>query len=176
MANEPDSPAGDLYDVRFLKPAEIRLFRVSPEDSRVRMLYKDDRCYREVRIARALPLSDPDQYIGLRDGDDKEIGMLRTLEGVDEESLKVIEEELAKRYFLPKIMKVLKVKDQFGIVVWDVETDYGMRRYTVRNMRDNTVQLSSGRVLMTDTDGNRFEFPDLAVLDARSLEVISKVV
>jgi hypothetical protein len=171
-------PAKDdsLYDVRFLDPADIRLFRISPEDSLVRMLFKDEYCYREVRIARALPLSNPVQYIGLRDGDDKEIGMLRGLDGLDPESSKIIEEELAKRYFLPKILKVLKVKDQFGIVVWDVETDFGKKRYTVRNMRDNTVQLSPGRVLMTDTDGNRFEFPDIEQLDVRSLEVITKVV
>ena len=176
MATETDRTGTNQYDVHFLDPEEIRLFRVTPDDSRVRMLYKDERCYREVRIARALPLSDPGHYIGLRDGEDKEIGMLRDLSGLDRESVGIVEEELAKRYFLPKVLKVLKVKDQFGIVVWDVETDYGKRRFTVRNMRDNTVQLSSGRVLMTDTDGNRFEFPDLERLDPRSLEVISKVV
>lgn len=164
------------YDVRFLDPTNIRLFRLAPDDLLIRMQIGDDRCYREVRIARTLPLSDPDRYIGLRDGEDKEIGMLRSLNGLDSQSRQVIEEELARRYFLPKVLRVARVQDQFGVVVWDVETDYGHRRYTVRNMRDNTVQLADGRVLMTDTDGNRFEFPDIERLDPRSLEVISKVV
>lgn len=176
MASEPTSDGASDYDVRLLDPQDIRLFRAAPEDTVVRMLYRNDRCWREVRIAHALPLSDPDHYIGLRDGVDKEIGMLRDLKGLDLQSLEILKGELARRFFLPKVERVTRVRDQFGVVVWDVETDFGPRRYTVRNMRDNTVQLPDGRVLMTDTDGNRFEFPDVESLDPRSLEVITKVV
>lgn len=177
MPSNPETAVEDSkYDVRFLDPADIRLFRLTPEDSLVRMLVRDELCWRDVRIAHALPLSDPDHYIGLRDGADKEIGMLHDLKDLDPQSLQIIREELARRYFLPKVQRVAEVKDQFGVVVWDVETDFGPRRYTVRNMRDNTVQLPDGRVLMTDTDGNRFEFPSIEALDPKSLEVITKVV
>ena len=177
MSSQPETAVEDSkYDVRFLDPADIRLFRVTPDDTVVRMLYRDELCWREVRIAHAMPLSDPDHYIGLRDGADKEIGMLADLKSIDSQSLQIIQAELARRYFLPKVQSVTYVQDQFGVVVWDVETDFGPRRYTVRNMRDNTVPLPDGRVLMTDTDGNRFEFPNIEGLDPRSLEVLTKVV
>jgi hypothetical protein len=37
------------------------------------------RSWRRIQVARAFPLSKPNQYIGLRDAADKDVGMLATL-------------------------------------------------------------------------------------------------
>jgi len=60
------------------------------------------------------------------------------------------------------------IKEEFGIVTWDVQTDRGPRRYIVRGLRDNVHEQSDFRLMVTDVDGNRFEIPDYTVLDARS--------
>ena len=163
------------FAIRFLEVNTVRLFRTHPEDSTVRLTIEGDRSWREVRIARAFPFSNPDRYIGLRDGDDKDIGILTTLNGLDEHSRTIINEELERRYFTPRIERVLKVDEEFGVVTWEVETDRGPRRFLVRNLRDSTFPLGANRLMMTDTDGNRYEFPDVSAVGAKAMTVLSKV-
>ncbi len=163
------------FAVRFLDPKTLRLFRTHAEDATVRLTIEDDRSWREVRIARAFPFSDPDRYIGLRDGDDKDIGILTDLHGLDPASRAIVDEELERRYFTPRIERVLTVSEEFGVVTWEVETDRGPRRFLVRNLRDSTFPLGSNRLMMTDTDGNRYEFPDVRVVGAKAMTVLSKV-
>ncbi len=171
MTNPDDNP----FAVRFLDPKTLRLFHVSDDDATVRLTLAGDRSWREVRIARAFPFSDPDRYIGLRDGDDKDIGILTTLIGLDGESLRIIEEELERRYFTPKVERVISVAEEFGVVTWEVDTDRGPRRFLVRNLRDSTFPLGPNRLMMTDTDGNRYEIPDVRAVGAKAYAVLMKV-
>lgn len=171
----PESEEINPFAVRFLESGTLRLFRTHPEDSTVRLTIEGDRSWREVRVARAFPFSNPDRYIGLRDGDDKDIGVLATLNGLDERSRTIIDEELERRYFTPRIERVLKVDEEFGVVTWEVETDRGPRRFLVRNLRDSTFPLGANRLMMTDTDGNRYEFPDVSAVGAKAMVVLSKV-
>jgi len=168
MTNNP-------FDIQTLDPKSLRLFRLNPEDGILRMTREGDCSWREVRIARAFPFSKTDLYIGLRDGDDNDIGMLKDLRGMDAESRRLIEQELDRRYFTPKVLRVNTVKEEYGTVTWEVETDRGMRRFVVRNLRDNAYPLGPQRVLMTDGDGNRYEFPDITALGARAYNVLAKV-
>ena len=171
----PSTEEINPFAVRFLEPKTLRLFRTHSDDATVRLTLDGDRSWREVRIARAFPFSKPDSYIGLRDGDDKDIGILTTLDGLDAESRAIIEDELEKRYFTPRIERVLTVDEQFGVVTWEVETDKGPRRFLVRNLRDSTFPLGSNRLMMTDTDGNRYEFPDVRTVGPKAMAVLSKV-
>jgi len=163
------------FAVRFLDAKTLRLFRTHAEDATVRLTIEGDRSWREVRIARAFPFSDPDRYIGLRDGDDKDIGILVTLNEMDRDSRAIVEEELERRYFTPRIERVLTVNEEFGVVTWEVETDRGPRRFLVRNLRDSTFPLGANRLMMTDTDGNRYEFPDVSAVGTKAMTVLSKV-
>ncbi len=171
MATETHNP----FAVRVLDPAALRLFRTHPLDTIVRATLDGDRSWRDVQIARAFPLSDPDKYIGLRDGDDKDIGILETLHGLDAESRRVVEEELERRYFTPQITSVHSVREEFGVVTWDVETTKGQRRFLVRNLKDSTFTLGPARVMMTDVDGNRYEIPDAYTLGPKALLILSKI-
>ena len=170
-AAEKDNP----FAVRVLDPKTMRLFRTHPLDTTVRATIDDDRSWRDVRVARAFPLSDPDRYIGLRDGDDKDIGILETLHGLDSESRMVVDEELERRYFTPQITKVISVTEEFGVVTWDVDTTKGPRRFLVRNLKDSTFTLGASRVMMTDVDSNRYEIPDAYALGPQALVVLSKI-
>ena len=168
------------YDLIFLDPKAVRLFRTGGPTSALRLALADpqvggERSYLRVQIARAFPLRDPDRYIGLRDGADKDIGTLVTLDGLDDDSRRLAEEELFRRYFLPKVTKVRNVKDEFGMMTWDVETDKGPRTFIIRNLREASQEVSPTRLLLTDTDGNRYEFPDVRKLDEKSFAIIQRV-
>jgi len=180
----PASPVeennGSEQDLVLLDPRTVRLFHTG--GSAVRMTVDGAappldaaRTYLRVQIARAFPLSMPDKYIGVRDATDKDIGTFVTLDGMDTESRRIVDEELSRRYFLPKILRVRKVTEEFGLTTWDVETDKGAREFTVQNLRDSTTNLGSSRLLVTDKDGVRYEFPDTNRLDSKSLNVLSRV-
>ena len=69
---------------------------------------------------------------------------------------------------------MLSVKEEFGTVYWKVDTDRGEKEIIVRNLRDNLQELSSSRIIITDVDGNRFEFPDVNKLDSKNLSIIMR--
>ena len=171
QATEPNNP----FAVRVLDPATVHLFRTHSSDTIVRATIDGDRSWRDVRIARAFPLSDPDRFIGLRDGRDKDIGIFETLHGLDAVSRDIVDGELERRYFVPQITKVTNVREEFGVVTWEVDTTKGHRRFLVRNMKDSTFTLGTSRVMMTDVDGNRYEIPDAYVLGPQALVVLSKI-
>lgn len=165
----------DTFDITPIDPHDVRLFHEPAGDSRVRALIRDELCHIDVRLSRALPLSDPDHYLGLADEAGKDLGVIYDWRSLDAASLKVAEAALERSHLLPKVLKVYDVNDKFGIVIWDVETDHGPRRYTVRNIRDNSVSLSPTRVLMSDVEGDRFEFPDIYSVGQAALEILLKV-
>ncbi|HZO88014.1 MAG TPA: DUF1854 domain-containing protein [Chthonomonadaceae bacterium] len=165
----PTDPA--TFELRIFDPKRIRLFRVAGV---TRLTWENERSWTKVSVARAFPLSDPDHYMGFLDGAGKDIGLIVDPGQLDPDSRRVMEEELDKRYFVPVVERVLSVKEEFGTVYWRVETDRGEKELIVRNMRDNIQELSASRIILTDVDGNRFEFPDINKLDSRSLGIIMR--
>jgi len=163
----PPDPAS--FELRILQAKQMRVFRHAGVP---RLTLENDRSWTKVAVARTFPLSDPDHYLGFLDGAGKDIGMLEDPALLDAGSRQVIDEELAKRYFVPIIEKVFSVKEEFGTVYWKVETDRGEKEIIVRNLRDNIQELSATRVIITDIDGNRFEFVDLTKMEPKTQGII----
>jgi hypothetical protein len=159
------------FELRVFDPRKIRLFRNAGVP---RLTLQDDRSWIKISVARAFPLSDPDHYLGFLDANGKDAGLLIDPSQLDAESLKVVHEELEKRYFVPVVERVLSVKEEFGTIYWVVETDRGEKEIIARNLRDNLMELASSRVIITDVDGNRFEFPDINKLDNKSQGIIMR--
>ena len=132
------------------------------------------RCDR-VGMYRAFPLSDPDRYIGFLDDQGRDLGMVVDLDGLDGSSRKVLEEELEKRYFLPRILRIRRVWEERGRTHWEVNTDRGRRRLGLQDRREGLMDLGSGRWLVVDADGNRFEIPEMERLDRRSRTLLGSV-
>jgi len=137
----------------------------------------DDRSYLKVRAVRAFPLSELHEFIGLLDSvNGHEIGMLRHLRDLDPLSKQLIQHEIDKRYFIPKITRIVQAKKEFGTIYWDIETDRGARQFVMRGLRDSVHEIDPGRFLVNDVDGNRFEVPQINELDTKSLALWDKVV
>lgn len=155
----------ETAELRYLDPKTLHFFR---HGVTLRLTITDDCSYLNVTIARTFPLSEPERYLSVRYGSRKEVGILSALNTLDEANRRLVQEELEKRYFVPEIRRVHTMKERFGTVDWDVETDRGNYRFTTRNLRDNLVQPEPGRYLLTDVDGNRYDIPNIARLDAPS--------
>lgn len=166
------------FDLIFLDPKKVTLFRTG--GSAVRATIDDpqlgeERTYLVCQLARAFPLSVSEKYIGLRDAKDKDIGMLESLEGLDAASRAIVDEELARRYFLPVILRVTKVKKEYDTVNFEVDTDKGPRKFAVQNLKDSVLEITPGRVLLTDRTGSRYEIPDINRLDTETFSILSRV-
>ena len=79
-----------------------------------------------------------------------------------------MEGELQKSYFVPKITRIKNLEEKFGVSQWEVETNKGTHTFNVKN-REEVRLFSSGRVLIKDADGNRYEISDYRRLDSKSI-------
>lgn len=159
------------FELRILDPKRMKVFRNAGV---TRLTLENERSYSKITVSRAFPLSDPDHYLGFLDGAGKDIGLLTDPGPLEPESRRIVDEELEKRYFVPVVERVISVKEEFGTIYWTVDTDRGRREFVARNLRDNIMELSSSRVIITDVDGNRVEFPDINKLDGESLSIVMR--
>jgi len=157
--------------IRWLDPTGVVIERL-PDSVLVRIRLPNGEVYEDVQFARAFPLSHANEYISVlrREERDKfvEVGMFHTLEGMPDDSRRILDEELDRRYFTPVIEKIYSLTEEYGQHRWDVLTDRGRRVFYVRNWRDNVHELSPVRYLIVAVDGSRYEIRDLDALDAAS--------
>ncbi len=128
--------------------------------------------YSRIAVHRCCPHSDPNAYISIREpeGDGKEIGLIENLADLPAGTREMLEEQMALRYFAPKIQKIHAIKEEYGYSYWDVTTDKGRCRFTVRMGGGSVYTIGSNRYLVNDLDGNRFEIPDLYALSAKEIK------
>lgn len=125
-----------------------------------------------VYIHCSFPHTDRRIYLSIRTIDNKEIGMIRSLDDFPAETVKILEEQVHIRYFAPEITKVVSVKEEFGYAYWEAETTAGYCRFTVRGGGGNTKLITASRLLVNDVDGNRFVIPDLNGLSDKEYRMV----
>jgi hypothetical protein len=111
-------------------------------------------------------------YLSVRTIDNKEIGIVSSLDDFPKETADLLEEQVQIRYFAPEITKVVKVKEEFGYSYWEAETTAGFCRFTVRGGGGNVKLVSEKRLLITDVDGNRFIIAELDRLSDKEYRMI----
>ena len=139
-------------------------------------LKTNDKEYARVGIYLTFPLTNPEEFISIREADEKakEIGLIEKLSDLDADQQEMIREQIRLRYFMPVITKVLDVKDEYGYAYWNVTTNFGTCRFTTQMSGDAVISLSDSRLLVTDIDGNRYEIPDfyqLTVAERKKLDL-----
>lgn len=119
--------------------------------------------YPRVSVVRMFPFSDKDEFISIRTAEErsKEIGIVKSMSQVSRETAGMLEEQLTLRYFTPVIKKIIKIKDEYGFAYWNVVTDHGACKFTIRMGGNSVIHLSEVRILILDIDENRFEIPDI---------------
>jgi hypothetical protein len=162
--NSREEGLAEYAHINYLKPEECRF---SLTDGGFLSLTLNTETYPVVFAYRAFPLSFGDMYISIRDEKDKEIGIIRDLAEFPCDQQELIRLELERRYFTPVITSVIKMKEEFGYIYWEVNTDRGMRRFTTRGSHDSILPISEHRLLIMDVGGNRFEIEDFRTLSPK---------
>lgn len=122
---------------------------------------------------RLFPVSGMTRYITLLDEDGKEQAIIRNIDTLMPESKKVIEACLREYYLIPKIKRLIDSTEKYGILKWTVETDRGMCSFEIRNRHSDIKMLYDGRVLVRDSNDNRYENPDYRTLDKHSMVLLN---
>jgi len=121
---------------------------------------------------RLFPVSGLDKYITLLDSEGAERAIVRDISRLLPESRKVLEDSLQEYYMIPRILRFVKMSENFKIWMWTVETDRGEYTFEVRDHINSVRELFDGRVLIKDASDNRYEIPNINALDARSKRMI----
>ncbi|MEK3888822.1 DUF1854 domain-containing protein [Bacillus sp. FSL K6-3431] len=111
-------------------------------------------------------------FISVRTRENKEIGIIKTLDEFPSGVISLLEEHIKLRYFAPEITNVIKIQEEFGYSYWETETSAGNCRFTVRMGRGNVTGVTASKVLITDIDGNRFIIEDLGALSDKEYKMV----
>ena len=83
----------------------------------------------------------------------------------------VLEDDLARREFVPHIRRIVKVSTDVEPSEWEVETDRGPTRFLL-NSGDDIRRLSPDERVVIDVHGTRYLIEDTRQLDAHSRRVL----
>ncbi len=170
-SNTPDAPVSLVKAARlvFLDLNKLHFFK---HGVTLRLTVDEDRSHLKVSVLRAFPLSEPSSFLSVRDGANEEVGMIVDPAGLSDENRKLVDEDLARRYFVPAVQRILSAKEHFGTVDWEIETDRGVCRLTTRNLGENVQRPAPGRIILSDVDGNRYDIRNIVELDLNSQQLL----
>ncbi len=138
----------------------------------VNVTLKDGTVIEDLEPRRLFPVTNENMYITLLDKGEHEICFVRDLEELDEASALALQECFKEFYRIPKITALLEVTEKFGTLTWRVDTDLGIVKFRIRNRHSDIKNLFGNRVLIRDTNDNRYEIPDYTVLDKHSKHLL----
>ena len=99
--------------------------------------------------------------------------MLTDINEMDKVSADAIKACFTDFYMIPKISEVIAVQDKFGSLKFKVRTERGVVEFRIRNRHSDIKALrGSGRILIRDSNDNRYEIPDFTELDKRSRKLL----
>ena len=125
----------------------------------------------DVRVARCFPWSLDGRYISIRNKDDEELYLFRTLDQAEPKTRELIERELAMQEFVPRITAVENIDDRYEVMAWKVQTDRGPIELQIKSA-DDIQLLDDGRIVIRDYAGGKFEVRDIEALDSHSRQLI----
>jgi len=161
--------------LEFLNPDDI-LFYIS-KGNLICLRYRGED-YGRVAVLLAFPYKMSDEYIVIRKEDysrldsENEIGIIKNLNDLQSEQIKIVKEELNKRYFMPEVTKINEIKEEFGNIFLAVDTNAGIREFTVTDLSSNIRKTDGGKILLTDIYGNRYLIKSIDVIDKKSMKIL----
>jgi len=171
LVEEPE-PVGGAADgrsasgIEWLEPGRHRF--VVGDHGRIEMESVDGPAARGVFVLRTFPASHPESYLSVRgweeDGEEVELGMIRTLADWDEAGRTIVLEALRRSALVRRIDRVHAVRLAHGYLDFDVETDVGRRGFTTRWTQSQAVDFGDEGKLLLDTEENRWVIPRVDAL------------
>lgn len=142
-------------------------------DSWNRLVYTDSSGdeHVAVEVIHAFPFSDPDRWIALINEASQELALIEDLNQLPANERELVRRELARREFVPQIERITRIDRLANSSEWDVETDRGRTRLTVKSEED-VRRLPGRKALVIDAQGIRYLIDDLRLLDGTSRRLL----
>ena len=138
------------------------------ENNLVTLTLENGAIFERLEPRRLFPISRADQYITLIDEDGKETAIIRSLQNMDKESAKIVQESIDDYYLVPNILSIYSVVENSGTLVWETVTNRGFKRLEIRDRNHDIRVYKDGSLRIRDTDDNRYIIEDYEKLDKHS--------
>lgn len=159
----------DAAQIRYLTPANCMFYKTTGNMLAVKA---DEEEFPVVYLHCSFPHKNDRIYISVRTGDNKEVGMIQSIDDFPAETASLLEEQIRVRYYTPSITKVIKIREEFGYSYWETETTAGACRFTVRAGGTNVKPVTDCKLLITDVNGNRFVIEDVEQLSDKEYRMV----
>ena len=123
---------------------------------------------------RAFPIQAPQDGIALVDPEGHELAWFAQLSAIPQPARGLVEEELARREFMPVLERIVSVSGFSTPCTWVVETDRGRAEFVLRGDEDIRRIGSARALLIADAHGIHYLVPDQSALDAYSKRVLDR--
>ena len=120
------------------------------------MMEYEDEIYKRVNLLRMCPQKSPYKFICVQKMDSTEIGIIKDLDELNEESKNVVIKELERKYFCPEITKFISIKLKPGTAFIDCMFGEVRKSFAVRDVSHNVFYVDEKIARINDSDGNRY--------------------
>ena len=128
---------------------------------------------KRVMLHLLFPYSSRRELVSVLNTEQDEIGIISDIGIFGGEQQKALEKEIARKYFIRKIVKINELKEKNGMTIWKVTDADGNRpEFSLKDTYGSIFRVTDERFVITDADGNRFEIEDINKLDAKSRKKI----
>lgn len=130
--------------------------------------------HENVQPVRAFPLAAPGEGIALLSAEGKELVWIERLSDLPDAERALVEEEFARREFMPAIERIVSVSGYATPSSWQVETDRGATTLVLKSEDDIRRLKGPGALLIADADGIHYLIRDREQLDAQSRKILKR--
>lgn len=138
----------------------------------VDVIMTDGNVLKDLEPRRLFPLSDLEHYITLLDDSEHEVAFITNMSDLDEDSRQALYGCFTDYYMIPKIVEVLQIHDKFGSLKFKVRTERGIVEFRIRSRHSDIKLLRNGRIIIRDSNDNRYEISNFDALDKRSQKLL----
>ena len=135
------------------------------------MLTAPDGVAMMVTAVRNFPITAPDEGISLVNAEGREMAWIDRLSDLSPPNKELVCAALEQREFTPEIRRIVKISSRATPSTWDIDTDRGPTRLTLKGEEDIR-RLSLSTLLITDSSGVQFLLRDLKSLDRPSRRLL----
>lgn len=135
----------------------------------------DGRKFENLEPRRLFPTSGLEKYITLLDESGVEQAIIRDLRTLPKEERAVIEDCLREYYLIPQIQQVVSCEERRDNIILHTVTDRGAVDIELQVYNRNSLKfVQDYRALLRDVNDNRYEIPDVTLLDKHSQHILSR--
>ncbi|VCU69311.1 hypothetical protein PIGHUM_01372 [Pigmentiphaga humi] len=127
----------------------------------------------EVVPVRAFPIDTESEDISLVGPTGHEVAWISRLDELPPQARDLVRDELARREFMPEILRIVSVDSYVTPTAWTVETSRGEARLALKSEQDIR-RISQSKLLISDGHGIHFLIRDLDKLDRASRRMLDR--